>query len=451
VTFSIVAVMGDAYGVAVASKFLSAGAVVPAVQQGVGAVASQAMAKVSYKADVLRLLHRGTSAAEAVAAVTSADAESAHRQLGVVAAGSQATFTGDACLPWAGGVSGADDGGRYAVQGNMLVGPDVVDAAQRAWLANPQLGFTDRLLGALLAADDAGGDARGRQSAAVYAVQPGKGYDGSGVLMDLRVDDHPDASRELARLAQVHDLTFGAPEDVQPLEGDLAAEVSSHLERLGYPGTDPALALAAWAGVENYEMRLSPDGIDRKLIEVLRRATSGGGVHADDTESGSGIQVDRTAAEQMWRAFRAANPDAATGPEPPCVEYFGDSAELADELVAFVVDGPKRATAGLVADYVAEEEPLPRVGSHWIACDGAGVPRAVIRTTELRIGPLSSVDEKFAWDEGEHERTLESWLSSHRRYFRKSCERLGVEFSDDIEVVFERFAVVWPPELADRG
>lgn len=269
-TFSIVAVMGDAYAVAVASKFLSAGAVVPAVQPGVGAVASQAMAKVSYKADVLSLLARGASAADAIGQVTGKDPESAHRQLGVVGAGSQATFTGHACLPWAGGVCGSDGNSRYAVQGNILVGPEVVHAAHTAWLENPQLGLPARLVGALLAADGAGGDARGRQSAAVYAVQPGRGYDGSGVLMDLRVDDHPDAPRELARLAELHDMTFGSPEDVLALEGELAAEVAAHLERLGYPGPDLAQAVAAWAGVQNYEMRLSPDGIDAKLLAALR-------------------------------------------------------------------------------------------------------------------------------------------------------------------------------------
>lgn len=272
-TFSIVGAVGDACGVAVASKFLSVGAVVTAARTGVGAVATQAMAKVTYKDDVLRLLSEGFSAAEAVAEVTAADPESAHRQLGVAAPGSEATFTGEACLPWAGGVCGSDDTGRYAVQGNILVGPEVVAAMEEAWVENSRLALAERLLAALLAGDAAGGDSRGRQSAAVYAVKPGTGYDGSGVLMDLRVDDHPDAPRELARLAELHVMTFGCPEEVRPLQGELDAEVSARLLRLGYSDPDTARALAAWAGRENFEMRLSPDGIDTKLLAALRSAS----------------------------------------------------------------------------------------------------------------------------------------------------------------------------------
>ena len=160
------------------------------------------------------------------------------------------------------------------------------------------------------------------------------------------------------------------------------------------------------------------------------------------------VPLDVAAGRRMWRDYLAAQPDL-----PPegdvAVECFGDGPALADELIAFVLDGPKRATAGLVAGYAAAGEPLPRVGSHWVACDGSGRPRAVLRTTELRVGPLSSVDAAFAWDEGEYDRTLETWLEGHRRYFRKECERIGVEFSDDVQVCFERFTVVWPPEVAD--
>jgi uncharacterized protein YhfF len=162
----------------------------------------------------------------------------------------------------------------------------------------------------------------------------------------------------------------------------------------------------------------------------------------------SEIEVDTAAGEAMWAAYREANPqvpDEGT----PVVEYFGDSPELADELLDFVTNGPKRATAALVVEFEAEAEPLPRIGSHWIACNGKGTPQIVIRSTELRVGPVSSVDEKFAWDEGEYERTLESWLENHRGYWQRSCGRLGIEYSDELECVFERFRVVWPPELAD--
>ncbi len=149
----------------------------------------------------------------------------------------------------------------------------------------------------------------------------------------------------------------------------------------------------------------------------------------------------------MWAAYRDAHPEVSD--EPPIAETFGDSPELADELLQFVLDGPKRATAAMVAEYVAEGEPLPRLGGHWIACDGTGVPRVVLRSVELRLGPLSSVDEQFAWDEGEYDRTLTTWLDGHRRYFRRACATLGVDFSDEIEVCFERFHVVWPHEIAD--
>ena len=158
------------------------------------------------------------------------------------------------------------------------------------------------------------------------------------------------------------------------------------------------------------------------------------------------LAPDTAAGLRMWADYRAAHPELA--PETPVVEAFGDSPALADELIELVVSGPKRATAGLVPAYAHDGEPLPRVGSHWVACDGSGTPRAVLRTTELRVGPLSSVDEQFAWDEGEDDRTLTSWLEGHTRFFTRECDRIGIEFTDDLEVCFERFDVVWPPEVA---
>jgi uncharacterized protein YhfF len=160
------------------------------------------------------------------------------------------------------------------------------------------------------------------------------------------------------------------------------------------------------------------------------------------------IEVDKEAGLQLWADYRATHPHLPEEGEPP-VECFGDSPELADELITFVTDGPKRATAGLGAAYAADGDPLPRIGAHWVACDGSGAPRVVLRTHELRVGPLHSVDAQFAWDEGEYDRSLESWLEGHRRFFRRECERIGIAFSDDLEVVFERFSIVWPPELAD--
>lgn len=159
--------------------------------------------------------------------------------------------------------------------------------------------------------------------------------------------------------------------------------------------------------------------------------------------------LDLPAAERLWAGYVAAHPAlAAAGDEHP-VERFGDSAELADELIDLVLHGPKRATAGLVADFALEGEPLPRIGGHWLVCDGAGAPRAVLRSVGLRIGPLDSVDEAFAWDEGEGDRTREDWLRQHRRYFTRTLAARGDVFSEEQEVVFERFLVVWPPEAAD--
>jgi uncharacterized protein YhfF len=148
----------------------------------------------------------------------------------------------------------------------------------------------------------------------------------------------------------------------------------------------------------------------------------------------------------MWRDYAAARrrPD-----EEPVVDRFGDSAALSDRLLGLVMAGTKRATAALVGDFAADGEPLPRIGAHWVACDGAGRPRCILRTTELRLGPLDSVDDAFAWDEGEDDRTRASWLREHERYFRRTQAARGQGWSDDLEVVFERFRVVWPPDVAD--
>lgn len=128
----------------------------------------------------------------------------------------------------------------------------------------------------------------------------------------------------------------------------------------------------------------------------------------------------------------------------PPAESFGDSPELADELLGLVINGPKRATAGAVADYEAAGDPIPTVGGVWIACDGAGIPRAMLTTTDVRIGPLSSVDAHFAWDEGEGDRSLDFWVEAHRRFFKRRFAELGLPFHADIPVVFERFDVFIP-------
>ena len=262
-TFSLVARSPDGlqWGVAVASKFLAVGAAVPAAADGVGAIATQAMANLAYRPDGLALLRGGATATEVVAALTAADDDSAQRQVGIVdAAGGSASFTGEACHAWAGGRTG--DG--WAVQGNILTGPEVVDAVAEAYgLAQGPL--AERLAAALLAGDRAGGDRRGRQSAALLVVTEGGGYGGgSDVLVDLRVDDHPDPVAELGRLLVLHHLYFGETEQSLPLEGELAQEVAGHLARLGHP------TLEDWAGVENFEERMVDGGIDVLVLEQLR-------------------------------------------------------------------------------------------------------------------------------------------------------------------------------------
>lgn len=269
-TFSIVATDGSAWGVAVASKFLAVGAAVPAARAGVGAVATQSLANLAYRPDGLRLLAEGRSAGETLDALTAADEQRADRQAGVVdRAGGAASYTGDRCNPWAGGVTGD----RYAIQGNILTGPEVVDAMQRAWLSSdPAAALGRRLLAALRAGDEAGGDRRGRQSAALLVVTEAGGYGGgTDVYADLRVDDHPAPVAELARLLDLHDLYFAKPDPASllPLEGPLADEVANLLARLGHTGP-LGDALATWAGIENFEERLVDANIDPVVLEQLR-------------------------------------------------------------------------------------------------------------------------------------------------------------------------------------
>ncbi|MFF5056170.1 DUF1028 domain-containing protein [Micromonospora sp. NPDC000663] len=274
-TFSLVARSTDGrlHGVVVASKFLAAGALVPAAAAEVGALAAQAHVNLAYRPQGLALLRTGVAAADVVAGLTAADPEREHRQLGVVAAtGPGASWTGSACHPWAGGRTG--DG--WAAQGNILTGPEVVDALADAWLAGSTLPFAERLVAALRAGDEAGGDRRGRQSAGLLVVERGGGYGGgSDVLVDLRVDDHPDPITELGRLLTVHTMLFSRPDPATLLDlsGAVAEEVAALLGALGHPvaGEGPEEALNSWAGLENLEERLVPGRIDPVVLTHLRR------------------------------------------------------------------------------------------------------------------------------------------------------------------------------------
>jgi uncharacterized Ntn-hydrolase superfamily protein len=277
-TFSIAARDMDAWGVAVASKFLAVGSVVPAVRLGVGAVATQSLARVAYLDEVLDALERGDDVRSALDAAVAGDEGRVLRQVGAVGRGGAATFTGDQCLPYAGGVAAGDDDTAYAIQGNILSGAGVVEAMEAAWLGTAGSRLDERLVATLLAGDAAGGDSRGRQSAALLVRAPGAGYDGMGVLADVRVDDHDDAPRELARIHRLATLYFGEPEDVVPLEGTVLEEVAGDLDALGHGGPEVESALEAWMSEANLENRRSPGGIDGRVREELRRAARRGAV-----------------------------------------------------------------------------------------------------------------------------------------------------------------------------
>ena len=272
-TFSIVArsIDGESWGVAVASKFLAVGAVVPAAVAGVGAIATQADANVAYKGLALSHLDEGATASVALQRLLEEDDGRDERQVGIVDVdGGAASHTGHACLDWAGSVTGAG----YAIQGNILAGDFVVAAMQDVFEASdPDEPLARRLLAALAAGDDAGGDRRGRQSAALLVVKEGAGYAGrDDIAVDLRVDDHPDPVTELSRLLDLNHLylTASTPAEQVAITGVLRAEIDEHLHALGFD------SLADWAGTENYEMRVAPDGswIDQRILDIIRGTAS---------------------------------------------------------------------------------------------------------------------------------------------------------------------------------
>lgn len=283
-TFSIVAWdptpdAGAEWGVAVASKFLAVGSAVPWVAAGAGAVATQALANLGYGPDGLDLLRAGRTADHVVSEVTGADEDRDHRQLGVVdSRGDAATYTGSECLDWAGGRTGAG----FCCQGNILTGADVVDRMVEAFeSATGELAY--RLLAAMEAGDAAGGDRRGRQSAAVYVAREGGGYGGTiDRSIDLRVDDHQAPIPELRRLLDYHRLLIPRPEDLDfiPVDDDLAIKLRARLSARGYEagageGYDEHLrkALYDFVGTENLEERWTDEAkIDRGILDHLERA-----------------------------------------------------------------------------------------------------------------------------------------------------------------------------------
>jgi len=274
-TYSIVAFDAEArqWGVATQSKFLAVGSVVPWAEAEAGAVATQSYANPRYGPDGLALLRQGVDAAEVVRRLTEADNGRETRQLGVVdAQGGSATFTGNECHEWAGGRTG----GGYAAQGNILVGAETVDALAETFESSVGKPLAERLIDCLAAAQAAGGDRRGQQSAALLVVEKDGGYAKlSDVLVDLRVDDNAQPIEELRRVYRLHDEIFGRTPKAQWLDVDdaLRDELVTRLANLGYDG-ELAEAFAAWAGTENYEMRV--DGVERidpVVLDALRRNT----------------------------------------------------------------------------------------------------------------------------------------------------------------------------------
>jgi len=280
-TFSIVAYdpVEQAWGVAVASKFPAVGAVVPWAQAHAGAIATQSYANTSYGPNGLKLLASGLSAEETLARLLADDPDREHRQVGIVdAAGRSATFTGNQCSPWAGGLASEN----LAIQGNILAGEGVVQAMLDAYQRNAAAHFPDRLIAALLAGDRAGGDRRGRQSAAIYVAKYKGGYAGyNDRWIDYRVDDHPDPVSRLAELLELQKLYFGkSPESEQiPLEGEPLASLQRIMIRLGYYQGEPdgrldsatSDALRTFTGNENFEERVHLDKgrMDRPVYEFL--------------------------------------------------------------------------------------------------------------------------------------------------------------------------------------
>ena len=273
-TYSIAACDLEAgqWGVATQSKFLGVGSVVPWAVPGVGAIATQAYANPRYGPDGLALLREGLSAEEAVERLTAADDGRDHRQLGIVdAKGGAASYTGSECMEWAGGRTG--DG--YAAQGNILVSAETVDAIAETF-ERSQGSLAERLIDCLDAAQAAGGDRRGQQSAALLVVEQDGGYAGlSDEVVDLRVDEHERPLEELRRIYVMHQAIFGSTPSEQWFDVDeaLAQELRERLARLGFEGElEPAFT--AWAGQENLEERV--DGVERVdpvVLEELRRQT----------------------------------------------------------------------------------------------------------------------------------------------------------------------------------
>ncbi len=280
-TFSIAAcdLKMQAWGIAVASKFPAVGAVVPWAKAKAGAVATQALANTTFGPRGLEMMAGRISAEETLSKLIGRDKDREHRQVGLVdAAGRAASFTGKACMDWAGGLTGPG----YAIQGNILTGAEVIQQMERAFLETKG-DLPERLLAALGAGGRAGGDRRGRQSAALYVVKPKGGYGGlDDHWIDLRVDDHLNPIPRLDELLELHRLFFGhSPKSARvQLTGDAVRDIQTVMKGLGYYTPvdgryDDATreAFRVFIHNENFEERADPDAgwIDGPVLEYLTR------------------------------------------------------------------------------------------------------------------------------------------------------------------------------------
>jgi uncharacterized Ntn-hydrolase superfamily protein len=279
-TFSIVGFdpVEKEWGIAVQSKFLGVGAVVPWAKAGAGAVATQSYANTAYGPKALELMEQGKSAQETLELLLADDPDREMRQVGLIdSKGNAATFTGMACYDWAGGVTGT----HFAAQGNILVDEETVQAMAQVYTETNGT-LADKLLAALDAGQEAGGDSRGKQSAALYIVKEKGGYGGfNDRYIDLRVDDHPDPIKELIRIYQLQQLYFAPskPERIAKIEGEIKTQLLTHLKRLSYLSSESQnndeifKALTAYIHTENFEMREQSSGfIDLEVLEFMKKS-----------------------------------------------------------------------------------------------------------------------------------------------------------------------------------
>ena len=278
-TYSIVGADPEAgeCGVAVQSKFLAVGAFVPWARGGVGAVATQAFAEITYGRRGLELLESGLTPQAVIDTLVGGDELREHRQVGIVSAdGESATFTGEDCFEHAVGVSGAG----FAAQGNILTSPDVPEA-MAATFTETEGNLAARLLAALSAGQEAGGEKRGMESAALLVVRPGGGYGGNNDRwLDLRVDHSESPIDELSRLLELHTLYFDktAEPDLLVVDDELRSEMRGLLDSIGWWDAEQTIEenLQAWLGWHNLEERWVGDGrIDPVVLRELRGGTRG--------------------------------------------------------------------------------------------------------------------------------------------------------------------------------